>query len=70
MDEIMEKHVRIYTLLGEIPHEPLIKYLDADSDKLLDEKIRVLEALKAGKTVDEIPHFYDVLEDLPKDRWD
>lgn len=46
-------------------------FFDVDSDKMLDEKIEVLTALKDGKTIAEIPKFYDVLELMPKDDiWD
>ena len=49
----------------------IMKYFDTDSDKMLDEKIQVLEALKAGKSIEEIPNFYDVFELLPKEGiWD
>lgn len=50
----------------------LEQFFDLDSDELLDEKITVLTALKEGKTVDEIPGFYDVLELYPGDgtHWD
>ena len=46
-------------------------FFDVESDKMLDEKIEVLTALKEGKTIAEIPKFYDVLELMPKnDMWD
>lgn len=59
--EIYEKKEKIRDLFYEV-YQPEFKYFDLDSDKLLDEKIEVLEALKKGKTIDEIPNFYDVLE--------
>ena len=43
------------------------KFFDVESDKMLDEKIEVLTAVKEGKTISEIPKFYDVLELYPKD---
>ncbi len=46
-------------------------FFDVDSDKMLDEKIEVLTALADGKTIAEIPKFYDVLELMPKNEmWD
>ena len=42
------------------------KYYDMDSMELLDEKYEVLEQLAAGKSRDEIPGFYDILEGLQK----
>ena len=44
----------------------LTQFLDLDSDKLLDEKIEVLTALKEGKQIADIPNFYDILELYPK----
>ncbi|DBA35611.1 TPA_asm: hypothetical protein vir335_00055 [Classicovirus victor] len=42
------------------------KYYDMDSMELLDEKYEVLQQLAAGKSRDEIPGFYDILEGLQK----
>lgn len=65
-----EQQILIMELLTEID-EPLLKFFDIDSDKMLDEKIRVLKALKQGKTISEIPEFYDILELYPEDEmWD
>lgn len=67
----IEKEMKIMDLLPYADHVPEMKFFDLDSDKLLDEKIEVLEAIKAGKTIAEIPKFYDVLELMPKDgMWD
>lgn len=72
MADKTSKKIRVLELFMEIDfQEPFFQYFDLDSEKLLDEKIEVLEALKAGKTIAEIPHFYDVLELLPKNgTWD
>lgn len=70
---IIEKHLTINELLcdSKVMGIPELKYLNLDSDELLDEKIEVLKALKKGKTIEEIPNFYDILEDLPKEGiWD
>lgn len=68
----IEKHMKInelYPYLSEVPM--LEKYFDSESDKLLDEKIQVLEALKEGKNIKDIPHFYEVFELLPEEgTWD
>ena len=47
-------------------------YFDAESDKMLDKKLDVLTALKDGKSIKDIPNFYDVLELMPKNGeiWD
>ncbi len=38
---------------------------------MLDDKIEVLEALKSGTPPAEIPKYYDVLENYPKNEmWD
>lgn len=68
--EIMQKHLQINELLVDVIGVPELKYLNSDSDEMLDEKIEVLTALKDGKTIEEIPNFYKVLEDLPEGHWD
>ena len=69
---MIEKHMKInelYPYLAEVP--TLMKYFDSESDKMLDEKIQVLEALKEGKNIKDIPHFYEVFELLPEEGiWD
>lgn len=68
-EKIIKKE-RILDLLFEV-YQPELKFFDRDSDEMLDEKLEVLEALKAGKSIEEIPNFYDVLELMPKDEmWD
>lgn len=69
--EIIMKQERIRDLLAEV-YEPEMRYFDRDSNELLDEKIEVLEALKAGKAIKDIPNFYKVLELMPEDGqiWD
>ncbi len=69
--ELMQKHLKINELLCDVIGVSELKYLNVDSDELLDEKIEVLTALKEGKTIEEIPNFYKVLEDLPEEGiWD
>lgn len=67
------KHSQVIDLLldGVLPVE-FSQFFDADSVEMLDEKIEVLQALKDGKAIAEIPRFYDVLELLPPDGeiWD
>ena len=68
---IIEKHLKINELWSYALGIEEMKFFDFDSDKMLDEKIEVLEAIKAGKTISEIPKFYDVLELMPKEGiWD
>ena len=68
--ELIMKQEEIRELLAEVC-EPELKFFDRDSVEMLDEKIEVLKALKAGKTIGEIPDFYKVLELMPKDgMWD
>ena len=67
----MEKKIEIMNLLIEVDDELANKFLDVDSDKLLDEKIDVLRALKDGKKPEEIEKYYDVLELYPEgEMWD
>lgn len=70
---VQEKMVLIHELLLEIPFDYLIsKFFDTESEKLLDQKIKVLEQLKAGKNRAEIDGYYEILELYPKDgeMWD
>lgn len=64
--ERIEKKSQIIELLFEVDCYEVDKFFDVDSDKMLDKKIEVLTALKVGKTIAEIPNFYDILELMPK----
>lgn len=68
-----EKGIKVRQLFSEVDFPPtMIQFFDLDSDELLDEKIRVLTALKDGKQIADIPNFYAILELYPKDgeHWD
>lgn len=72
-NELIDKIVKVRQLFSEVDFPPtMIQFFDLDSDKLLDEKIRVLTALKDGKQIADIPNFYAILELYPKDgeHWD
>lgn len=45
-----------------------MNFFDTTSDEKLDLKIEVLTDLKKGKTIAEIPKFYDILELYPEDK--
>ena len=71
-NELIEKSIKVRQLFSEVDFPPtMIQFFDLDSDELLDEKIRVLTALKDGKQIADIPNFYDILE-YPKngEHWD
>jgi hypothetical protein len=71
--EIAQKQMTIEDLLGFAIGVPEMRYFNKSSDKLLDEKIEVLTQIKQGKVIKDIPKFYGILEDLPKDEgesWD
>ena len=71
-NELIEKSIKVRQL-SEVDFPPtMIQFFDLDSDELLDEKIRVLTALKDGKQIADIPNFYDILELYPKngEDWD
>jgi len=70
---IAQKQLAIEDLLGFAIGIPEMRYFNKSSDKLLDEKIEVLTQIKQGKVIKDIPKFYDILENLPKDEgasWD
>ena len=56
----------------EVSDSLVAKFFDPDSEKMLDEKIEVLTALKEGRKPSEIPKYYDVLELYPEEgaQWD
>ena len=64
-----DKKIKILELLSQI-YEPMLEFFDVDSDKMLDEKIKILNELKNGKSISDIPNFYDILENYPADMWD
>lgn len=70
--ETIIKKEKIMDLLFKVDNYEVSKFFDIDSEKMLDDKIEVLTALAEGKTIAEIPKFYDVLELMPKDgeMWD
>ncbi len=71
--ELIEKKEKILNLLFEVDCYEVSQFFDDESDKMLDDKIEVLTALKQGKQIAQIPKFYDVLELMPKgkdDIWD
>ena len=71
--ELIEKGVKVRELFFEVDFPPMLtQFFDLDSDRLLDEKIEVLTALKEGKQISDIPNFYTLLELYPKDgtHWD
>ena len=69
--ENIEKMIEIHKLYYELLSIPELKYFDTNSEELLDDKLEVLKALKAGKQIKDIPKFYAVLELMPKTgTWD
>ncbi len=70
--ETIEKHMKINELLIDDIGIPELRFFDIDSDAMLDEKIKVLTDLREGKSIEEIPNFYDVLELMPREdkHWD
>lgn len=71
-ETIVEKHLKINRLLVEVSDLIVNKFFDLDSDEMLDEKIEVLEKLKAGVPPSKIPNYYKILELYPKNGeiWD
>ncbi len=66
------KKLEIFKLLPHARNLLVLKFFDVDSMERLDEKIEMLTALKEGKTISEIPNFWDLLELIPRDgqMWD
>jgi uncharacterized membrane protein len=68
--EKQEKLLKVAELLAYSFGVPEMKYFNVESEELLDEKIEVLTQIKEGKSIEEIPNFYKVLEDLPEGIYD
>lgn len=68
--EKQEKLLKVAELLAYSFGVPEMKYFNVESEELLDEKIEVLTQIKEGKSIEEIPNFYKVLEDLPDGIYD
>lgn len=70
--DLIEKKAKIIDLLFSVNCYEIDNFFDLESDKMLDEKIEVLTALKDGKQIKDIPNFYKVLELMPEDgqKWD
>ena len=70
--EYIEKREKIFSLLLEVSDGLVAKFFDPDSDKMLDEKIEVLTAIKEGRKPSDIPKYYDILELYPEEgaQWD
>lgn len=64
-----DKKLQILELLSQV-YDPMLEFFDVDSNRLLDLKIQVLTDLKNGKSINEIPRFYDILEKYPTGMWD
>ena len=66
--EYVEKKEKIFSLLMDVDDELVRKFFNQESSELLDEKIKVLTDLKAGKK----PEDYSILELYPEEgqQWD
>ena len=67
LDECVKKH-ECDRLLMETMQDfgPYVRYYDIHSFELLDEKKKVMEALKAGQRFRDIPGSMDILEKMTK----
>ena len=66
-----DKYMEMISLLATV-HDPMVhRFLDAESEECLDDKIEVLTALKNGKSPSEIPKYYSILENMKDEQhWD
>ena len=72
MNEQQKQWIRVVHLLNEVDDVLVHKFFDLESMEMLDIKERVLQELIDGKTPAEIPEYYMILENYPKDGgiWD
>lgn len=69
----MEEKLNIlFKLFADCDDQLMLKFLDLDSEKMLDDKIDVLSKLNAGVKPVDIKKYYDILELYPKEDviWD
>ena len=71
MTDNEKKKLKIMDLLFEVDDVLFKQFFDVESEKLLDEKIEVLNALSKGSHPADIPNYYKVLELYPhEEMWD
>lgn len=67
----VEKKDKINELLISSGDYIFQRFFDLESDEMLDEKFDVLTKLNNGVVPADIPNYYDVLENYPKNKmWD
>ncbi len=66
----MEKETKLFELIWQTGNELVERFMNDENGKMLDEKIEVCQRLIDGDAPDDIPNFYDVLDDMPKDTAD
>ncbi len=69
-EEAMKKREKLIDLIMAVGDDLINRYMDTDSDEMLDEKQEVLTALKAGTLIKDIPKYYDVLSTPANAHWD
>lgn len=68
---MFDKIEKIRDLLTNANDPVFLQFFDIESEKMLDEKIEVLEALVTGQAPAQIEKYYNVLELMPKEGiWD
>ena len=67
-EEIDKKKLIIANLLPYCYKIASFQFFDFDSDKMLDKKIKVMKQIKDGVSPDDIPDYFDILENYPKDK--
>ncbi|MDO4732901.1 MAG: hypothetical protein Q4B50_05220 [Bacillota bacterium] len=69
-----DKMIQVLELFSAVKYTDLLvsQFFDLDSEKNLDQKIKVLSKLKNGIPPSNIPDYYDILELYPRDGqlWD
>lgn len=72
MTDEMDKWIKALELSHNLPPN-LIQFYDSSSVEKLDRKIEILTMVSEGKSIEEIPDFYSILELYPSDpaeMWD
>ena len=67
-EEVEKKKLIIANLLPYCYKIASFQFFDFDSDEMLDKKIEIMKKIKDGGTPDDIPEYFDILENYPKNK--
>lgn len=66
-EELIKKRTKLFLLKCSTGNDLVQRFMNDENDKMMDEKIEVCQRLIDGEKIEDIPNFYEVLDDMPKD---